>query len=114
MLWYEPMVCDNMIICMLKICKHCVIIYRICNGHGTIQNGSCVCSPGYMGIDCTIEANQVNRVIYDDTDSVSIYVEEVCNSGIFSYSEDDQNLGIFSISINVNYLSLKMVKLFKK
>jgi len=72
----------------------------ICNGHGTIVNGSCVCSPGYMGIDCTIEANQVNRNKYDDTDSISVYQETVCNSGIFAYSESDQNLGILSITIN--------------
>ena len=77
-----------------------VDVYRICNGHGTIVNGSCVCSPGYMGIDCTIEANQENREKYDDTDSVSIYIEEVCNSGIFAYSISDTNLGILSITID--------------
>ena len=41
-----------------------------CNGHGTLQGGQCVCSPGYSGATCLyrIEAN-VDYFGYDLSDS---------------------------------------------
>eukprot|EP00486_Rosalina_sp_Unknown_P006084 CAMPEP_0201575792 /NCGR_PEP_ID=MMETSP0190_2-20130828/21209_1 /ASSEMBLY_ACC=CAM_ASM_000263 /TAXON_ID=37353 /ORGANISM="Rosalina sp." /LENGTH=775 /DNA_ID=CAMNT_0048005865 /DNA_START=9 /DNA_END=2333 /DNA_ORIENTATION=+ len=71
----------------------------ICNGHGTIgSDGACICSPGYMGIDCTIEANRANRITYSDTSSLSVYDAIICGGG-FDYQETDDNIGILDLTI---------------
>ena len=78
-----------------------IIINRICNGHGTIINGSCICSPGYFGRDCTIENTLENRGKYSDTDSVSVYEATVCNGGSFPYNGTEANLGILEATIEM-------------
>jgi len=75
----------------------------ICNGHGTLQNGTCICSPGYFGVDCTIEANAENREKYSDTHSLSRYVDIVCGGGIWEFSTlDNENVGILRVSMDID------------
>eukprot|EP00485_Elphidium_margaritaceum_P000171 CAMPEP_0202694016 /NCGR_PEP_ID=MMETSP1385-20130828/7978_1 /ASSEMBLY_ACC=CAM_ASM_000861 /TAXON_ID=933848 /ORGANISM="Elphidium margaritaceum" /LENGTH=768 /DNA_ID=CAMNT_0049349791 /DNA_START=73 /DNA_END=2379 /DNA_ORIENTATION=- len=90
----------------------------ICNGHGTIHNGTCVCSPGYFGRDCTIEANKANRELYSDADSVSRYVDTVCNGGEWNYDVySDANVGILNVQIigvsDADYVEAYMMEALK-
>ena len=76
----------------------------MCHGHGTIFNGSCVCSPGYFGVDCSIENNAANRALYPTesdraTSSVSIYDEVVCDGGGWNHDVNDSNVGIVDILV---------------
>eukprot|EP01084_Bolivina_argentea_P141764 249094_1 len=69
----------------------------MCNGHGTIVDGVCVCSPGYFGRDCTIENTALNRAKYDETDSVSVYESVVCGGEEWSYEDAHDNVGVLDV-----------------
>eukprot|EP01083_Nonionella_stella_P021261 58960_1 len=71
----------------------------ICNGHGTISSGVCVCSPGYFGRDCTIENTAANRQKYTAQDSVSVYDAVVCGNTQFDYDLQHHNVGILNLKI---------------
>eukprot|EP01084_Bolivina_argentea_P161176 280609_1 len=81
----------------------------ICSGHGTIKDGKCICSPGYFGKDCTIENNAKNRVLYTVNDSLSVYMNKVCNGTIWNRCQRnmrtciDENIGMLSVEINGIY-----------